>query len=163
MLPAFVGSMDPFECRCTPALRYHGLTATDSAILAEHLRLLPPEPRRLWTCVPCGSCPAGLAGATPTDPTCPKASRYFKRLDAVLQSRGGHMLAEVKPSASYRALGQILTYRHLTRQQWPELAHAAAAIMTDAADPDIIDLAHSLGVMVLQLPDHVYVPRQSPG
>jgi len=163
MRPVFNSPLDPFEVVPLERTRYPGLSHGDSAILAKHLALFRSKTVQLWTSVPCGSCPDDLSGATPTDPCCPTASRYFKRLDAVLGLTAGLLLAEVKPSAGYRALGQILTYRHLFRVQWPELRSASAAILTDAADPDILELAGELGIQIHSFPGAVFAPLGMPG
>ena len=76
---------------------------------------------------------------------------YSKRPDVIYEHDGELFAAEVKPWASYVALGQALMYRHFATEKTNPTRQVKALILTDVADPDLLPVAAKLGIEVRQL------------
>lgn len=141
---------------------WRGLSTTDSRILAAAIdaQLLPPGRAHFY--VPVGH-RAGLPQleAPPQDTGSP-ADATYRRIDLVLVGDGPPLIVEIKPSAAYVALGQVLSYTHLAARQWPELARALPAILTDGHDPALSPLAAEQGIRIIETDPGRYVPLPRP-
>lgn len=72
-----------------------------------------------------------------------------KRIDVVAAVAGGFWLVEVKPYASYLAVGQVVTYLSLFLQEYDARGEVWGVIVCDQVDPDIVDMSESMGVAIV--------------
>lgn len=141
---------------------WRGLSQLDSEILTRHLASGGFKPDAVWFYVPLGTGQDEHRQYTPTDPRPPEAEPSFKRADIVAAFPDAVYIVEIKPAASYVALGQITLYTDLAREQWPELADALPAVLTDALDPDARASYEASGIRVLELPGARHTPLGRP-
>lgn len=73
-----------------------------------------------------------------------------KRIDAVAAVAGGLWVIEVKPYANMYAVGQVITYVRLFRQEYVTPGNVIAVIVCDDFDIDLVDEFDELGVLVLK-------------
>jgi hypothetical protein len=73
-----------------------------------------------------------------------------KRIDVVCQVGEGFWVVEVKPYASMLALGQVLTYVRLLREEYSVPGEVIPVIVCDNHDEDMVDEFDELGVLVLK-------------
>ena len=76
---------------------------------------------------------------------------YSKRPDVMFTESGQLFAAEVKPFASYVALGQALMYRFWANIKADPPRLIIPIILTDIPDPDLIPVAAERGVDIRQL------------
>lgn len=76
---------------------------------------------------------------------------YSKRPDVMFTEAGTLYAAEVKPFASYVALGQALMYRYWANRKADPQRLIVAIILTDTPDPDLIPVAADNAVDIRQL------------
>lgn len=73
-----------------------------------------------------------------------------KRIDAVVEVDGNTWVVEVKPYANMYAVGQIITYVRLFRQEYKFLGELSAVIVCDDYDDDLIEEFDELDILVLR-------------
>lgn len=76
-----------------------------------------------------------------------------KRIDAVGTDANGVVIVEVKPTASFSALGQLLGYADLWTRQRGSPAYPAMACVCWKVDPDLVPAFLRHGVRVVALRD----------
>ena len=150
--------------RANPASRatWRGIARADADILAAHLAEGTFKPDKMWTSVPVGSAPEGLAVPDLADVADGTVRRYFKRVDILALAGGSLSVVECNPAAGFVALGQVLCYAYLIDRQWSGFPQPKPIILTDAADPDLRDLWSRHGITVYELPGHTYTPIGRP-
>jgi len=74
-----------------------------------------------------------------------------KRIDVVAERDGEVWIFEVKPDAGLSAIGQVLSYRVLYREQFKERRPIKLAIVTTRVDDDIREVAKEYGIVVYEL------------
>ena len=74
-----------------------------------------------------------------------------KRIDVVAERDGEVWIFEVKPDAGLSAIGQVLSYRVLYREQFKEKRPIKLAIVTTRVDDDIREVAKEYGIVVYEL------------
>jgi len=74
-----------------------------------------------------------------------------KRVDAIGFRAAGATLFEVRHNAAWQSLGQILGYRDLFKQDYPDITIESAAIVTDAIDPQIAAVAERQLINIIVL------------
>jgi hypothetical protein len=138
-----------------------GLGPEDAALLREHARLhdLPPGECHLYTHV--GPSPLDPSEQPQTDYP-PLADNYRRRVDLIIDDGETAHINEIKPAASYVALGQILYYTYLIRKYLNPACALVPTILTDCPDPDIICLCDQHGIAINSLPGMSYEPRGRP-
>ena len=72
-----------------------------------------------------------------------------KRIDVVCRVGGGFWVVEIKPFASYTALGQVLTYTRLFRNEYRPDGEVWSVIVCDVVDLDLLDDFDAAGVAVI--------------
>ena len=72
-----------------------------------------------------------------------------KRIDVVAGVGGGFWVVEVKPLASMLALGQVLSYTRLFKQEFAPVGEVWPVIVCDAVDEDLLDEFDAAGVAVI--------------
>ena len=77
------------------------------------------------------------------------AGVYKKRIDAVGYKASETHIIEVKPSATFSAVGQILGYAALYRAEFPQQPAVKAILLTDFETPDVRNFAQKNGVTLL--------------
>jgi len=75
-----------------------------------------------------------------------------KRIDVIGWTGKEATIIEVKPSAGFAALGQILGYAWLWTREHPDVTTARPIIVCDYLDEDLPEFFAHLGISVLQLP-----------
>jgi hypothetical protein len=73
-----------------------------------------------------------------------------KRIDVVASVGGGLWVIEVKPYANMYAVGQVITYVRLFKQEYTSPGRVVPVIICDDYDEDLVDEFDELGVMVLK-------------
>lgn len=76
---------------------------------------------------------------------------YSKRIDVVVPIGNVVNVIEIKPSASACALGQVLLYRHCIKVVLGKNVTAQAIIITDKADPDLLEINAKYNVRIIEL------------
>lgn len=147
--------MTPFPypaCLCPLGRRrrFPGLGRNDTTILADALDKGIIAPDCMWTSVPCGCCPDWSNGRFFRDDLNQIDSIHRKRIDLIFKTGAALHLVEVKPHASYVALGQVLMYAALWKLDNPELPFAQVSILTDQPDRDLPRVIPQFGVTLLQ-------------
>jgi hypothetical protein len=98
-----------------------------------------------------------LGGLEPADPGIPEAERRGWRyataakIDAVGFRPDEVWIIEVKPNASFSALGQLLAYSLLAEREPFTRLPLLAVLVTDNATPDMLYVAGQLGIPVYQV------------
>ncbi len=92
-------------------------------------------------------------GDTPIVGTEPELQRAWaraiaKRADVIAERASGHTIIEVRKHARYATLGQLQVYRRLFPADYPHAPLEAALIVCDTIDPDVRQMAESLGLQV---------------
>ena len=72
-----------------------------------------------------------------------------KRIDVVCHVGGGYWVVEVKPYASYLAMGQVLNYARLFAAGYEVDGLIIPVIVSNDVDPDILPDIDALGVGVI--------------
>lgn len=105
--------------------------------------------KRVWYDIRVGV-PVSIPGAT--DETLRKIADGVsrKRIDAVCSVGGGLWVVEIKPYASMQAVGQVITYARLFRNQYNSPGRIVPVIVCDDYDEDLLDEFDELGILVLK-------------
>lgn len=74
-----------------------------------------------------------------------------KRIDVIGIRNTAIWIIEVRDSAGSSALGAILTYLHLLRDDNPFSLPLAGAILTDHADPDFKSVIADYGIQLIEI------------
>lgn len=77
------------------------------------------------------------------------AGVYKKRIDAVGYMPDRTEIIEVKPSATFSAVGQILGYAALYRNEYPNQPAVMPVLLTDFETPDVRAFAVANGVKLI--------------
>ena len=72
-----------------------------------------------------------------------------KRIDVVARIGNGFWIIEVKPIADQQALGQILNYTRLFRQEFPVPGEVFPVIVADEVDPNVIGSFEDQNILVI--------------
>lgn len=126
--------------------RHCGLGDLDRAIWQEAIIRGLIQPIRVW----CNQ-HVGVTSRTPGPEDAPWLASwinaaYRKRPDMLLVDNAGNWVVEIKPWASYVALGQALVYTDAARRMAGSDNSWNPMILTDYADPDLRPCAERLGV-----------------
>jgi len=143
------------DCRRDPKRPrgWRGLSAGDTALLVKWLLDEAPSDVDLYTDVPCGTevdldgtdVPAWLGSMA--------AAVSCLRIDAVTFFDGAWSLIELKPSAGYTAMGQVLTYGYYAPLRAPGLAGARLLVVTDRLQDVCRPVYKRYGVAVCEVGD----------
>jgi len=160
--PALPANLAPFVGNLDNPRTWKGLGQSDKAILDRHRstgwpRIDPSQFHALFW-VPVGNAPDGSSALH----TQAVAENWRKRIDLVLWHPEIVEIIEIKPSASYVALGQVLAYAECFRTDYGESPEVHSAVMTDCLDPDLHDLYHEKQVGVYSIPGECYVSLGRP-
>lgn len=74
-----------------------------------------------------------------------------KRIDAIAVRKDAIWIIEVRDSAGHSALGAVLTYLHLLRDDNPFSLPLMGAIITDHADPDARSTTKEYGITLIEV------------
>jgi len=72
-----------------------------------------------------------------------------KRIDAVGETPTHWLLIELRPAAGLGALGHVQTYRSLWERDPPDTKPVRAYLVSDRADPDVLQTAINAAITVL--------------
>lgn len=72
-----------------------------------------------------------------------------KRIDVVAAVGGGYWVVEIKPFGSMLALGQVLSYTRLFKQEFAPIGEVWPVIICDRVDEDLLDEFDAAGVAVI--------------
>jgi len=132
---------------------WRGLTWQDTLLLSTWLARIAPPPDELHTDILLGKVPEGCEDDSQTPGGRLAETVYGLRLDAALQFKDQWWIIELKPEASHKAFGQILTYCHWWNQL-PGLPPCPPCyIITDHADPHVAAAAEHRGIHIVELGD----------
>ncbi len=141
---------------------WKGLYGDDLALLSKHVKAGLFVPDELFCYVGCGALPEGLSDVYSGGRWQKLTETYLKRCDVVARFGDGWCVVEIKPSAGYVALGQVLTYGRLCRARYPVLRRCRLGIVTDREDPDVTPLFAEHQITIWRLPDVPFVPLGMP-
>jgi len=85
-----------------------------------------------------------------------------KRIDVIAWRNGVAWIIEVKPVASFAALGQCLGYGDMWKREKPKGQLVRLACVCAVRDPDLVPTYQRLGVEVVSLPESVALEVLSP-
>ena len=122
---------------------YPHMLAEDTAVWTKFLESKFVEIKEVWYDVRVGQPVLLAVGADDRDKRI-AAGLTRKRIDVVAAVGGGLWVIEVKPYANMYAVGQVITYVRLFRQE------VIAVIVCDEFDEDLVDEFDELGVLVLK-------------
>lgn len=117
--------------------RYPHMLQEDSRVWSAFLRRHADLVRSCWYDVHCGS-------TMPIPVDLPEWARRDagaisrKRIDVVWLGSTSYWVTELKPLASYTALGQVLLYERLFRADYRVVEACRPALICERLDPDII-------------------------
>ncbi len=74
-----------------------------------------------------------------------------KRIDVVGVKTNEYWIIEIRPDAAAGALGTIMTYINCVSVDPPDDRSLVAALVSDRFDPDIVDLAKSFNINLIQV------------
>lgn len=136
-----------------------GLGDKDRRIWNEHLRKQTIVPVRVWWNQVVGSLPEWAQDVqSPTLRAWVEAT-YRKRPDVVIDNGQTLWVCELKPFASYIALGQALMYSILAAAMPEPIAPIVPAILTDDPDPDLLHVAPNFPALVIISLGQLLEPR----
>lgn len=128
-----------------------GLGNKDRKILEAMIKNGFIRPEQMWFNQVVGQVDQAMLDRTPENLKEWFVRTYSKRPDVMFTENGILYAAEVKPFASYVALGQALMYRHWANIKADPQRLIVAIILTDIPDPDLIPVAADNGVDIRQL------------
>lgn len=151
--------LQPYRCPNHRRTKWPGLGRLDTQILQQQCELCSWCYDEWYFDVPVGPIEPSIATA-PWILRYPFWARnYANKIDMIYVNLGVWHVTELKPCASYAAIGQALLYTHLFDLEFPDLAPARPVIMTDWCYHHVSDLCLQNGIEVRQLPEHVVLPR----
>lgn len=143
---------DPDEAITVPELPPRpGLGEKDEAILRAMIKNGFVVPQRMWFNQVVGNFDRRVRDALPENLREWFERTYSKRPDVILEEGNILFVVEVKPYASYVALGQALMYRHLTAVKLDPPRLVQALVLTDIPDDDFVPVAAMNAVEFRQL------------
>lgn len=128
-----------------------GLGEKDRAILEAMLENGFIRPERMWFNLPVGNLDRTLQAQLPENLRDWYERTYSKRPDVIYEQGGALFAAEVKPYASYNALGQALLYQFHASLKTDPARPVQPIILTDLPDPDLVPVAAIHAVEIVQL------------
>jgi len=131
---------------------YPHLMPDDTEIWTRWLTLYPDVARRVWYDLHVGT---PMAAASRLDPQmrAVAAGVSRKRIDVVLLTATEYVVCEIKPEARYTALGQVLVYWRLFREEFGVVEACRPGVICRALDPDCRMEFRSHGVRVWEVGD----------
>lgn len=136
---------------------WRGISERDRAILLRH-QDQGDIPRGIWySWVPVGSTPFQESDPEQSPGMRRMIESYRKRIDLVIDDGERFWIIEIKPSASYGAMGQALTYLVLFRQRYGEEFPSVPGVFTDALDPDMAELYEAKGIFPFVIEGEAFV------
>jgi len=130
---------------------YPHMSSEDTDLWTRFIRDAPDWGSLVWYDFPVGSIPNGIAAEAAHIGDNYGVKTYSKRVDVVAPIGNVVYVIELKPHASAIALGQALLYSHCIRTVIGPGVRAAGMIITDHADPDLLVLAPTLGIKIIEL------------
>lgn len=130
---------------------WRGLSGDDASLLATWIAGTEPKPDELHTGVPVGRLPAIPPELNTVRTRAIQAGTSSWRVDAAVRFGADWWAIECKPDAGHYALGQLVFYRHWWPQTTGYPAIARWVILTDECDADLLPVAESQGLEVIQL------------
>lgn len=128
-----------------------GLGQADRLIWSRAIERGLIHPAYLWWCEPLGNVPAWVHEIP--DPVrrnwC--VQTWSKRPDVIYLEGDAYRIVEIKPYASYVALGQAIVYGALAAARNTSGKPTWPTILTDQPDPDIVAAANAHGVNIIEL------------
>lgn len=132
---------------------WRGLTACDRTLLEEWMGSIRQEVLELHTDVPVGCIPevdVADLGEFVRDRV---AESHPLRIDVCVRRSTGWVIAELKPDAGYKALGQVLCYGFWAPHCCGVLRAAGLVVVTDRVQEAIRPVYEAHGVSVVELGD----------
>lgn len=139
---------------------WRGLSGDDASLLATWLTRLKRKPDELHTGIPVGRLPV-----IPPELDTPRARAIQGgtsswRVDAAVRFGSDWVVIECKPDAGHYALGQLVFYKHWWRKHTGYPAVSRWTILTDRCDADLVPVAESQGIDVMELGDVLEYSRR---
>lgn len=132
-------------------IHWRGLSGDDAALLATWIERLDLKPDELHTGIPVGRLPAIPAELDTPMLRKVQAGTSNWRVDAAVRFGDRWLVIECKPDAGHYALGQLVFYRYWWQLQDGYPSIDAWVILTDECDADVLPVAGSCDIGVIQL------------
>ena len=130
---------------------WKGLTSVDRRLLDRWMDEIRQDVLELHTDVPVGIVPEVDGGEVSEFIRTQIASSHPLRIDACVLRSTGWLVAEMKPDAGYKALGQVLSYSFWAPRCCGVLHSARAVVVTDRAQEAIRPVYEFLGVGLIEV------------
>jgi len=127
---------------------YPHMMAADAAIWTEYLRDPVVPVLEVWYDVHVGRAVEVGAGAGDMERRI-AAGLTRKRIDCVCRVAAGYWVVEVKPRGDMQALGQVLSYTRLFRQEYRAGGEASPVVVCGEVDEDLVEEYEARGVAVI--------------
>ncbi len=127
---------------------YPHMLAEDRDIWTKFLEKTDLEIEKVWYDVHCG---LGLPVPGGSQSMEYKISQGVtrKRIDVVCTVKSEIWIIEIKPHANMGALGQIITYEKLFREEYSAKLSIVPVILCWSVDPDVVSLLQNMRVRIL--------------
>ena len=132
---------------------YPQISPEDEEILNTLILLRPAYWDRVWYSARVGKELINIPSAAAAWERKYLEATFSRRIDLVGLKGADLHIVEIKPAASYTALGQVLVYTHLARQLLPLPVTVIPHVLTDSADPLILPIASKYGIKITELKD----------
>lgn len=129
---------------------YPHMMAGDIAVWSEFLKDPPVKIERVWYDVRVGKPVSTPEGATDTEKKI-AAGLTRKRIDVVAETPSAYWVIEVKPFASFVALGQVLAYSRMFAVEYVTDREVLPVCVCSEPDPDVIDDFERMGAVLIQV------------
>ncbi|GAI84953.1 unnamed protein product [marine sediment metagenome] len=127
---------------------YPHMMAEDIVVWSKYLQDPLVPIREVWYDVHVGGA-VPVAGGPETMESRIAAGITRKRIDVVCAVGGGFWVVEIKPFASMLALGQVLSYTRLFKQEFAPVGEVWPVIVCDRVDDDLLAEFDAAGVAVI--------------
>lgn len=129
---------------------YPHMLAEDTVVWSKYLAHPVAEIKEVWYDVHVGK---GMEVAADAESWQKRmaAGVSRKRIDAVCQVGGGFWVVEIKPFASFLALGQVLAYTRLFIIEYRPAGQTWPVVVCDHIDGDMVDDFEDSGVVVIEI------------
>lgn len=117
---------------------YPHMMSGDVAVWSEFLKDPPVKIERVWYDVHVGNQVEGIQSADVLGNKI-AAGLTRKRIDVIIETPSAFWVIEVKPYASYLALGQVLSYARLFAAEYETDREVLPVCVCSEADPDVVD------------------------
>lgn len=135
--------------------KHAGLGKADRVIYCTAISAGLIRPTRLWWNQICGTPPDWINEIHDPQRANWIRATYCKRPDIMIEQAGVLITVEIKPYASYVALGQAILYQRLAQRKTEPQRIIRSMILTDLADPDLASTIEPSDPILVQIGERI--------